>query len=247
MGYQPFSSTLRGDRMKTNVSTKLSSRAVLGVLFAWTVCSWLHLASAAEAEPAQARPEAAGRDAKVIKLFDGKSLEGWQVLDKIDFEKHGEVSVKDGELILKQGQPMTGIRWKGEFPKLDYEVTLEARRIDGFDFFCGMTFPVGKSHCSLVLGGWGGSLTGLSCLDGFDASENETTGSMDFKQNRWYKIRVRVTEKKIQAWVDDDQIVDVEHKDRKISLRWEMDPMPPFGIATYATTGGVRNLVVTRL
>ena len=233
--------------MKTKVATKLSSRAVLGVLFAWTVCSWLHVAPAAEGDAAQAKPEAAGQDAKVIKLFDGKTLEGWQVLDKIDFEKHGEVSVKDGELILKQGQPMTGVRWKGEFPKLDYEITLEARRIDGFDFFCGVTFPVGKSHCSLVLGGWGGSLTGLSCLDGFDASENETTGSMDFKQNRWYKIRVRVTEKKIEVWVDDDQIVDVEHKDRKVSLRWEMDSMPPFGIATYATTGGVRNLVVKRL
>jgi hypothetical protein len=221
--------------------------SALGSAAVWTACACLPAAGAEESSAQQAKPQAAGKEDKVIKLFDGKSLEGWQILDKIDFDKHGEVSVKDGELILKQGQPMTGIRWKGEFPKLDYEITLEARRIDGYDFFCGMTFPVGKSHCSLILGGWGGSLTGLSCLDGFDASENETTGSMDFKQNRWYKIRVRVTERKIQVWVDDDRIVDVEHKDRKVSLRWEMDSMPPFGIATYATTSGVRNLVVTRL
>ncbi len=64
-------------------------------------------------------------------------------------------------------------------------------------------FPVKKSHCSLVLGGWGGSLTGLSSLDGFDASENETTNVMDFKEGQWYKIRLRVTEKKIEAWIDD--------------------------------------------
>ena len=84
--------------------------------------------------------------------------------------------------------------------RIEYEVTLETRRIDGFDFFCGMTFPVEKSHCSLVLGGWGGSLTGLSSLDGFDASENETTGSMAFKEGKWYKIRLRVTPEKIEAW-----------------------------------------------
>jgi hypothetical protein len=99
----------------------------------------------------------------------------------------------------------------------------------------------------LILGGWGGTLTGLSSLDNFDASENETTGSIDFKQNRWYKVRLRVTKRKIEAWLDDEQIVDVEIEGRQISLRWEMDPMPPFGFATYATKGGLRNIVMKPL
>lgn len=202
------------------------------------------VASAAESKPAGKEAPAA----KEIKLFDGKTLTGWKILDKINFDGHGEVSVKDGEIIMAVGRPMTGIRWAGdELPKTNYEVTLEARRIDGSDFFCGMTFPVEKSHCSLVLGGWGGSLTGLSCLDGFDASENETTGSVSFKQEKWYKIRLRVTPEQIQAWVDGERIVDVKIAGRKVSLRWEMDPMPPFGIATYATKGGVRNIVWKRL
>jgi hypothetical protein len=110
-----------------------------------------------------------------------------------------------------------------------------------------MTFPVGKTHCSLILGGWGGSLTGLSNLDGYSADENETTGVIDFEQNRWYKIRLRVTEDKIEAWVDKEKIVDVVTTDRKIDLRWEMDTMPPFGFATYSTTGGLKNIVLRRL
>jgi len=161
------------------------------------------------------------------------------------------VKIKDGELILEKGNFMTGVKWAGEFPKVDYEVTLEARRLEGSDFFCGMTFPVGDSHASLILGGWGGTLTGISSLDGFDASENETTGTMDFENKKWYKIRLRVTKEKIEAWVDDgkenQKIVDVKHAGRQVSLRWEMDSMPPFGLATYCTTGGYRNIVLKRL
>jgi hypothetical protein len=197
------------------------------------------------AEPAA--PDAA-KPAKEIKLFDGTSLKNWKILDKIDFDGHGEVAIKDGELVLNMGRPMTGVKWAGrELLRTNYEISFQARRIEGSDFFCGMTFPVEKSHCSLILGGWGGSLTGLSSLDGFDASENETTGSMVFKDGQWYRIRLRVTPKKIEVWVDDDPIVDVEIAGRKVSLRWEMDSMPPLGFATYATTGGLKNIVMKPL
>ena len=47
--------------------------------------------------------------------------------------------------------------------------------------------------------------------------------------------------------MDDDQIVDVEVAGRKVSLRWEMDSMPPLGFATYATTGGLKNIVMKPL
>jgi hypothetical protein len=212
-------------------------------LFAAGLVTWLILCSlAAGAETPQAKD---AKPPKVITLFDGKSLKNWKILDKIDFDGHGEVTVKDGELILGMGRPMTGVKWAGqELPRINYEVTLEARRLEGSDFFCGMTFPVKDSHCSLILGGWGGSLTGLSSLDGFDASENETTGSVIFKEKKWYKIRLRVTKERIEAWLDDDQIVDVKIEGRKISLRWEMDPMPPFGIGNYATKSGIKNVVM---
>jgi hypothetical protein len=219
-------------------------------LMRFSVAITVLVLSAAVSAQSPAEPAAgeAAKPAKEIKLFDGTSLKNWKILDKIDFDGHGEVAIKDGELVLAMGRPMTGVKWAGqELLRTNYEITYQARRIEGSDFFCGMTFPVEKSHCSLVLGGWGGSLTGLSSLDGFDASENETTGSMVFKEGQWYKIRLRVTPEKIEAWVDDDQIVDVKIAGRKISLRWEMDCMPPLGFATYATKGGLKNIVMKPL
>jgi len=216
--------------------------------FAATLAVLLCISAVSAQSPAAADPAGAAKPAQEIKLFDGTSLKNWQVLDKIDFDGHGKVEIRDGELVLNMGRPMTGVKWIGQdLPRTNYEISFQARRIDGGDFFCGMTFPVDKSHCSLILGGWGGSLTGLSSVDGFDASENETTSSMVFKEGHWYKVRLRVTPQKIEAWVDDDQLVDLKIADRKLSLRWEMDLMPPLGFATYATSGGLKNIVVKRL
>jgi hypothetical protein len=213
----------------------------------WTACS-IGVGQELKTATKEVPKKPAAEPAKVIRLFDGKTLKGWQVLDKIDFVDHGEVKVQDGEIVMGVGTPMTGLKWVGQaLPTVDYEVTLEARRREGLDFFCGMTFPVRDSHCSLILGGWGGSLTGLSSLDGFDASENETTNVLDFEEDKWYKIRLKVTTRKIEAWVDDEQIVDCEIVDRKISVRWEMEQMPPFGFATYMTEGGLRKIVIRRL
>ena len=101
-------------------------------------------------------------------MFDGKTLQGWR---ETDFTRHGQVSVKDGTIVLGTGY-MTGINWTGWFPRSNYEVRLEAVRVDGSDFFAGITFPVRKEHCTWIIGGWGGGVVGLSSIDGFDASEN---------------------------------------------------------------------------
>lgn len=44
------------------------------------------------------------------------------------------------------------------------------------EFFCGLTVPVrtGTECVSLIVGGWGGSLVGISSIDGLDASETST-------------------------------------------------------------------------
>ena len=74
------------------------------------------------------------------------------------------------------------------FPKTNYELRLEAMRADGHDFFAGITFPVNDSHCSWIVGGWGGSIVGLSSLDDMDASENDTSISRNFQTGRWYTL-----------------------------------------------------------
>jgi hypothetical protein len=179
------------------------------------------------------------------KLFDGKTLDGWKVTFKDD---SGKVHVKEGAIVLEKGMKITGVTYdKKDFPKSDYEVVLEGKRVDGRDFFATTTFPVGDGFCSLVVGGWGGMLTGISSINGADASENETTSSVEFKNDRWYKVRIRVTEKKVEAWIDDEQIVDVQRKSRKFSTRIECEDCQPFGLATWDTTGAVRDIRVRKL
>ena len=172
-------------------------------------------------------------------LFNGVSLDGWQV---IDFEEHGKVSVADSCVILGTGSGITGIKWVKDFPRKNYEVSLDAKRVDGSDFFCGMTFPVKESFCTLVIGGWGGSIVGLSCIDGEDAANNVTYDFRNFESNRWYSIRLKVTDTKIEAWIDKDKIVDFEIGNYQLSLRWETESSKPFGIATWQTTGALRKI-----
>ncbi|MFO0969092.1 MAG: DUF1080 domain-containing protein [Gemmataceae bacterium] len=175
-------------------------------------------------------------------LFDGKTLDGWKVAN---FGGEGEVLVEKGYMLLDRGTNMTGVSYaKKDFPKIDYEVLLEAKKLNGSDFFCTTTFPVGDSFCSFVVGGWGGAVVGLSSIDGKDASENETKKLMGFKYEQWYKVRIRVTKERIQAWIDDEKMVDFKTAGKKITIRPECDLCRPFGIATYATVGAVRDVRV---
>lgn len=176
-------------------------------------------------------------------LFDGKTLKGWK---ETQFAGKGEVRVEKGQIILEMGY-MTGITWTGDLPRMNYEVELEAMRVEGSDFFCGLTFPVGEDPCSLIVGGWGGGVVGLSSLDGEDASSNETTQYLSFEKGRWYKIRLKVVPGKIQTWIDGDKVVDVDTTGRKISIRVEVEESKPFGIATWSTTGALRNIRLRKL
>lgn len=177
-------------------------------------------------------------------IFDGQTMTGWE---STPFGGEGEVKAEDGKLILEMGQPLTGANYKGEIPRTNYEVELDAMRVKGGDFFCGFTFPVKDSYCSFIVGGWAGSVVGLSSIDGQDASENETTRYKTFENNRWYKMRVRVTDKTIQCWIDDDSIVYQNIEGRKISTRIEVDRSQPFGFATYETTAALQNIRIREL
>jgi len=172
-------------------------------------------------------------------LFDGKTLDGWK---ETEFTRHGTVRVENGTIILGKGA-MTGITRTRPFPKSNYELRLEAVRLEGLDFFAGITFPVKDSFCSWIVGGWGGSVVGLSSIDGDDASENETSTSRQFEQGHWYSLALRVTDSWIQAWIDNEKVIEVSITGRKIDLRpGEIDLSAPFGIASYSTVAGLRKL-----
>ena len=150
----------------------------------------------------------------------------------------------------KWSAELSGIHWTNAaiLPKTNYEIELDAMKLEGNDFFCGLTFPVNNSFCSLILGGWGGNVVSISSLDGADASENDTSTGLYFVKNRWYHVRLQVTPEKILAWVDDEKIVDVKIAGRKVSMRaGEIEQSIPLGIATWQTSSALKNIRLKRL
>ncbi len=173
-------------------------------------------------------------------LFNGKSLEGWR---ETPFTGHAAVRVENGAILLTAGSPMTGVTYTGAFPRSGYEIRFEAARLLGGDFFASLTFPVADSFCTWVLGGWGGDIVGLSSIDNWDASDNETRTNFTFEKGRWYAMRLRVTDEEITAWIDNRQIVNAAIAGREVSLRpGEIRLSAPLGFASYYTTGAVRKI-----
>ncbi len=177
-------------------------------------------------------------------LFNGRTLEGWEVTD---FGPQGPVYISGDQIVLGMGEGCTGITWKGKFPEIDYMVSLEAKRVSGNDFFCGITFPVGKEPCTLIIGGWGGAVVGLSSINKMDASENETTRLMRFENNRWYRVRLVVREDSVRAMIDDETVVNFAKGNKTLSIRSEVELSKPFGITSWYTTAALRNIKLEKL
>ena len=225
-------------------------RRFLSALAAGLAAPWGGVAASLRAQTSRAGKEQAGA---WENLFDGSTLAGWA---PSGFELEGDIKViksfRDGRgaIILERGTVLTGVTSTrgSSLPRMNYEISLEAMKLEGSDFFCGLTFPVGKSACTFIVGGWSGMVVGLSSIDHVDASENETSQGMEFADNRWYRIRVRVTETKIEAWIDDAQKVDLETKGRVIALRpGEIQKSLPLGIAAYMTRAALRDIRLRRL
>lgn len=178
-------------------------------------------------------------------LLAKDTLDGWKV---VSFGGEGPVTIEDGVLTLGMGEPMTAVAFTNDMPRLNYEIALETRRVQGTDFPCGLTFPVGDTHVSLILGGWGGGVVGISCINGLDASENETGGYYEFKRDQWYAVTVAVTGKTIRVTLDGKKIIDLEYEGRKLGLRiGSIEECVPLGIASYVTEGQIRNVRIRPL
>ena len=221
---------------------RLLASALLALFAAGCACCSLPEKKIAPAAPTQTGWQS---------LFNGQTMAGWK---RTDFGGGGIVHVEKSfrggppAIVVDGGAALSGFNWTNDLPKMNFEIALEAMKIEGSDFMCALTFPVANSHASLVLGGWGGATVGISSIDNSDASENETTKFFNFPKDRWFKIRMRVTPGRLQAWLDDEQIVNQDTTDKKISLRpGEIEDSVPLGIATYQTTSAFRDLKLRRL
>jgi len=204
----------------------------------------------ADVTPADAPSEEPPTSAESwLPLFDGDSMAGWMVPV---YGGDGDVDVHEGNIVIGRGEMMTGIRYENEFPKVNYEIRYEARRTQGYDFFASCTFPVKESYCTFINGGWSGGLTGISSVDGLDASENSTSAYFAYKENVWYRFRIQVTDDKIQVWLtpqdaegnweEEKSVVELETTDRTLSTRYEVERYKPLGFCTWTSEGQLRKI-----
>jgi hypothetical protein len=105
--------------------------------------------------------------------------------------------------------------------------------------------PYKQTNCTLIVGGWGGGIVGVSSLDNYDASENDTTSFRSFERDRWYSIRLRMTDERLQVWIDEDRVINTSLKDRKVGMRFgEIERCVPLGLVTWQTAAAYRDIRV---
>jgi hypothetical protein len=56
-----------------------------------------------------------------------------------------------------------------------------------------------------------------------------------------------VTEKRLETWVDKEQVVDLDTSEVKLGIRIECNVSTPFGIASYDTVGALKDIKVRNL
>ncbi|MCL1920426.1 MAG: DUF1080 domain-containing protein [Kiritimatiellaeota bacterium] len=189
--------------------------------------------------------------AEPVKLFNGKDLSGWKV---VDYEDGGAVKVlPDGTVSCAAGKPLSGIAYTNPVPTMSYELKLEIMRVEGSDFFAGLTIPVGEDFCTVIIGGWGGNLCGVSSVNYMDASESQWSRAVSFENNHWHTLRVRVMPNVLQVFLDEKEKTyhaRIEYeKTSQFSLRAgsDIDKTKPLGLATYQTHAQWRNFTLTKI
>ncbi len=163
------------------------------------------------------------------------------------FGGDGSHRVVQNELVLEPGSPLTGGTFDVKLPKDRYEVAFETERLSGIDFFCGLTFPTPHGELTLVLGGWGGTVCGLSSIDGADASENATRTLRHFENGTLRAVRIRVSGDDVQVFVDNEPFLAADLRGRQANVRAEVEPCRPFGFCCYLVTARLVNLRWRRL
>lgn len=227
-------------RPKSLFTFRSSLFSLLSALFFFPFC----LAGCKESPPGTAPPAR-------WELFSPALIGKWR---EATIHQGGGVRREPDGFTIREGAPITGLvfpSWLDDgLPVANYAIEYEAMRVSGGDFFGSVTFPVrdAKTFVTFVLGGWGGSQVGISCIDGYDASENPTGSSQRLENGKWYRVRIEVRPRELTVLLDGRRIIRTNIAGRDLSLRaGEIDQCVPFGFATYGTEGRVRDCAIERL
>ena len=196
----------------------------------------------------------------LVELFDGKTLTGWIPLEMggggpvevvEEFVPSNSPEMEPSNVImLNRGDMMTGISWTNGPARMNYEIEWEAMRVDGNDFFAAMSFPVQDSYVTFIPAGWGGSVVGISSINGHDASENETSRYHPLETQKWHQFKVRVTEKKVEAWINGEKVVNLNTVGKTLGLRsGSPSEIKRYGIVctAYCSTGAIKKIRMRKI
>ena len=182
-------------------------------------------------------------------LFDGKTLNGLTRLTKGPFAKTaaGSIRIENRQLVLKD-RGFAGLGAIGPVPRTNYEVQVEAMRISGDGDFASLHFPVGEESCELLVGILnGGKIVGVGRIDGRPAENNETTHNITFQLNRWYSVRLRVTDDRLEAWIDSEKLIDLSRKGRGFTTWLNAGWDSPLAVYAFRGKAAIRSIRIREL
>jgi len=179
-----------------------------------------------------------------VDLFDGKTLNGWRVVEEGQFAKHGKVRVDNEGLVLEQGRWLTGVAWTGHVPRQDYEISLDAKHTGGQPRLCRIVFPAGTWGSVFAVGDGTGAAAALYLVNG---KNHFATERMTFERGRWYRVRLRVTKARVEGWIEQQKVIDLPTAGNQFRVRGDYKPLVPLGLATNATTAVLRDIRLRRL
>ena len=164
----------------------------------------------------------AADDAKPVKLFDGKTLAGWEGNEKF-------FRIEDGAIVagtLKEKIPRNEfLATKKEYD--DFELRLKFKLLGGPQANAGVQLRSQRipNHHEMIgyqadLGnGWWGALYDESRRNKILAAPQKGAVEKTLKLDDWNDYRILCQAKRIQLWVNGQQTVDYTEPDDKIPQR----------------------------
>jgi len=130
-----------------------------------------------------------------------------------EYPSKGNWTISEGE--LKQSNLITDVKlFFGSKEWKDYEFTLEAKHTDGYEGFLILVRASNDQNFYWYnIGGWGNTQSALE-----KETNNNRVIVTDFVEgevadNIWHNIRIRCEGNRIQAWLNDNQVLDFKDKD----------------------------------
>ena len=69
----------------------------------------------------------------------------------------------------------------------------------------------------------------------------------EFQPRRWHKVRLRVTQARIEVWLDERKVIDLETGGHRLVCADASAPLKPLGVRTWTSRSALRNIMLRRL